>query len=42
LKVPKVGMQIEGGEWQGMLLFRREAMMQRAWRETVARKSSTR
>jgi len=42
LKVPKVGMQIDGGEWQGVLLFRREATVQRAWREMVARKSSTR
>ena len=42
LKVPKVGMQIDGGEWQGVSLFRREATAQRAWREMVARKSSTR
>ena len=41
LKVPKVGIQVLGGEKQGILLFRREAMRQRPSRETLERKSST-
>ena len=41
LKVPKVGIQVEGGEMQGMLLLRREAMRQRPSREMPERKSST-
>lgn len=42
LKVPKAGMQVVGGEEQGVLAFRREAILQRFVREMRARKSSTR
>jgi hypothetical protein len=42
LKVPKAGMQVEGGEVQGVLLFKLEAIVQRAWREMRRRKVSTR
>ena len=41
LKVPKVGIQVVGGEMQGVLLLRREAMRQRPSREMPERKSST-
>src|SRR5271170_8197597 len=41
LKVPKVGTQVKGGEMQGMLLLRREAMRQSPSREMPERKSST-